>query len=145
MNILQTRFWSESEFGMKIHRGSALLDTIFNNYALELMDKAMPELYEQYMSLESTQWLFAAPMGKIADTYMSIDDSVDALERLLLFQHDNDAEVVHIFLCDLVDILERRKAKYNTFFVLGASNSGKNFFFDAVVHFFFEFRPHWQL
>ncbi|QEM39034.1 nonstructural protein [Bactericera trigonica densovirus] len=139
VSILQTRFWTESEFGLQVHRGSKLLCTVLNNYALELCDMSMPELFARFQSVDPVHLLFAAPMGNVAATYYDIEESVLILEDLLMYQFDNDEEIVGVFLEDLVDILEKRKAKINSIFVLSPSNAGKNFFFDCVVHFFLNF------
>nr|ALV85426.1 non-structural protein 1 [Diaphorina citri densovirus] len=138
-SILQTRHWSESKFGTKVLRTAPLLTNLFNNYALELMDASMVELFERYSSLEHTNLIFAAPLGNIQETYYTLDESVVILEKLLLYQYRDDTEIVEIFLQDLYDVLEKRIAKKNTFFVLSPSNAGKNFFFDCIVHFYLNF------
>uniref|UniRef100_A0A8D8WBT3 Non-capsid protein NS-1 n=1 Tax=Cacopsylla melanoneura TaxID=428564 RepID=A0A8D8WBT3_9HEMI len=137
-SILQTRHWAESEFGM-IHRGDKLLATVLNSCALEICDMSMTDLFQRYSSLEFNNLIFAAPMGNVEDTYYDIEESVRVLEELLLFQFDNDVEIVQVFLADLVDVLDKKRQKLNTFFVLGASNAGKNFFFDCVIHYFLNF------
>lgn len=67
------------------------------------------------------------------DYYYNIKTSVRYLEALLNWQYGQDSTVIEEFLQDLYNILDRRLQKTNTMFILGEPNSGKNFFFDAVV------------
>jgi len=65
--------------------------------------------------------------------YLSAADSLSILTELLEFQCDGN---VKDFLTDLVDVLDKRIPKLNSFFVYGPPSSGKNFFFDCVLNFF---------
>lgn len=127
-SVLQTRHWSESPFGLTVMRSSTVLANVFNNYALELFDLTIVELYERYAKIDPQQLIFAAPLGNIQSTYFDIDESVRILDELLHRQCRGDTEIVNCFLSDLLDVLEKRVSKKNTFFVVSPSNGGKNFF-----------------
>lgn len=99
----------------------------------------MRDLYIRYSRLDPTHLLFAAPLGNISETYYNVDESVTILQALLRYQFDNDEEIIQAFLEDVYDIIDKRRPKKNTLFVLAPANSGKNFFFDCVVHFFLNF------
>lgn len=82
-SVLQTRHWSESPFGLTVMRSSTVLANVFNNYALELFDLTIVELYERYAKIDPQQLIFAAPLGNIQSTYFDIDESVRILDELL--------------------------------------------------------------
>lgn len=112
---------------------------VFNNYALELFDLTLVELFERYSKIDPQQLIFAAPLGNIQSTYYDIDESVRILDELLHMQCRGDTEIVSCFLSDLLDVVEKRVPKKNTFFVVSPSNGGKNFFFDCIIHYFLNF------
>lgn len=72
------------------------------------------------------------------DYYYSLNDSYKVLKKLLLFQYENDDNVA-IFVNCLIDVIDRRIPKRNCFYVISPPSSGKNFFFDPLLHFFIMF------
>lgn len=73
------------------------------------------------------------------ETTTTAEESVKKLETLLLFQCEQDKDLVRIFLEDVYNVLDKRLAKKNTLFILSAPNAGKNWFFDCFIHFFLNF------
>lgn len=130
---------SESEREHVDAKSTPLLRTALHNRAIELLDLSMRELYDTYCRVEPANLIFNAPLGNIASYYYTVEESVEKMEELLLFQYDNDEEMVHLFLEDLYNVIDKRLAKKNTMFILSEPNGGKNWFFDAVIHFFLNF------
>lgn len=61
-------------------------------------------------------------------------DEVGSYEiALILLSHQVGFSNIKAFLQDLMDIIDTRKPKVNSFFVWAPANSGKNFFFDSVL------------
>lgn len=110
-----------------------------HNRAISLLDLSMRELYEQYCEIEPTNLIFNAPLGNVGDYYYSAEESVKRLENLLLYQCEQDKDLVKIFLEDVYNVLDKRLPKKNCLFVLSAPNAGKNWFFDCFIHFFLNF------
>uniref|UniRef100_A0A8D9B8A1 Non-capsid protein NS-1 n=1 Tax=Cacopsylla melanoneura TaxID=428564 RepID=A0A8D9B8A1_9HEMI len=138
LNIFHTRHWTTGPFKYQ-HKGDPLLKTIMHNRAIELMDMSMKDLYEFYCNLEPTKLIFNAPLGNIGDYYYSVDESIMHMEALLLFQFNNNEDLIRIFLEDLYNIIDKRLPKRNSMFILSRPNAGKNWFFDCFLHFFLNF------
>lgn len=138
-NIFSTRHWTTGEFQYDA-KSTPLLRTALHNRAIELLDLSMKELYEHYCRVEPNNLLFNAPLGNISSYYYTVAESVEKMEQLLLYQFNEDTELVHLFLEDLYNVIDKRLAKKkNSMFVLSEPNGGKNWFFDAVILFFLNF------
>lgn len=79
----------------------------------------------------------------VNDYYYTTDQSLRIAIDLLMFQYSNNIERVTEFLNKLLNILDREIPKKNCMFILSAPNAGKNYFFDAVIHYFFKFWLNW--
>lgn len=109
---------------------------IVNNFYNEL---SISELFQHFEQLDPTNLIFNAPLGNVDSYYYTLEESLEVLNRLLLYQCDNDKSRRDKFLCDLLDILNRKRPKQNTLFILSPPNAGKNYFFDAVLHYCINF------
>lgn len=109
---------------------------IVNNFYNEL---SFEEIHTFFESCEPQNLMFNAPLGNASEYYYSINASVDIMNNLLLFQYEQNAKNVKSFLKELLNVIDKRVPKKNTMFVLSAPNAGKNFFFDAVIHYFINF------
>lgn len=71
------------------------------------------------------------------DYYHDLDTSIEYLDRLLLYQNQNSVECVGEFLQNLKWWFDRegwaKNPKMNALCIIGPPNSGKNYFFDALV------------
>ncbi|QBO56618.1 putative NS1 protein [Tetranychus urticae-associated ambidensovirus] len=67
--------------------------------------------------------------------YLSVAESMDAIEKLLLFQY-GDFNGVKDFIITLFNICERKYPKLNSIYVEGPANSGKSWFFYMVAAFY---------
>lgn len=82
---------------------------------------------------------YNAPNGLFDSYYYGMEESIDILYNLLQFQAKHNNFNAHLFMWKLHDVLAKNTRKQNTFLVIGPPNSGKNFFFDAVIHAQFNF------
>lgn len=134
LNLFGTSLWLKSKWKF-MDLNSVLIRNcvrIVNNFYNEL---SVGDLYRHFgNNVDPAFYIFNAPLGSVDSYYYSIQESVDVLNRLLLFQFCNRQYEVSLFLNTLLDVLNRRIPKKNTIFVLSPPNSGKNFFFDAVLH-----------
>lgn len=67
--------------------------------------------------------------------YDNLENSLNIVTELLTFQCNDDESLIIEFLTNLVNILDRKKPKLNTFVVHSPPTAGKNFFFDMIFGF----------
>uniref|UniRef100_A0A8D8VXJ9 Non-capsid protein NS-1 n=1 Tax=Cacopsylla melanoneura TaxID=428564 RepID=A0A8D8VXJ9_9HEMI len=135
MQIYNTRVWSEDPFRF-LHKGNMLLNTCIEILELQYNDMSTVEFYDFYRQCEPANLIFNAPMGHVSEYYYSIDMSVDILHELLAFQFDKEPEAIKDFLKWLLWVCDKRVQKLNTLMIEGSANSGKNYFFDCVLHYY---------
>lgn len=82
---------------------------------------------------------FNSPNGHAAEYYYDVDYSFTILNALINFQFNNNYNACRNFMKDVFDICEKNRPKCNALFVLSAPNAGKNYFFDAILHFYCNF------
>lgn len=87
------------------------------------------------MSCEPQHLIFNAPIGNAEQYYMSIPDSLDVMEKLVAYQCNNNQNKINEFYTSLFNVLDKKVPKKNSIFILSAPNAGKNFFFDAFIHY----------
>lgn len=132
LNITQTNIWYQSQFKF-MKRNDPMIQVCIDALTNELIDKTITDLYNY---LTGVTPLFSAVRGNLDEYYYSIEESLNILDNLLLYQCNNSGEQVSIFLNALFSISNKTASKCNTLFVLGPPASGKNFFFDSYVNFF---------
>jgi hypothetical protein len=88
----------------------------------------LQQLYRNPLCIPS----FTTGYVPVNQKYMSIEDSVAALIKLLEFQM---GESVVEFLTTLYEIIERKKPKMNAFLIKSPPQGGKNFFMDVFLNF----------
>lgn len=129
--LFQSRLWLRSEFRF-IDKRKTYFQITFEQLKLFYVEKTMLEIWNHLLDVDPIQLYFASE-----DTdayYYTIKESVFYLEALLMFQYNNNINDIENFLKDIYNICDKVMPKRNTLFILGEPNSGKNFFFDAVVH-----------
>lgn len=72
----------------------------------------------------------------VEQTYLNREQSVDVLNRLLLYQYNNDKARIKMFLEDLMYTLERLIPKRNCLVILSPPNAGKNWFVESVLSYY---------
>lgn len=85
-------------------------------------------------------WIHSLPKEPIwyarrPNYYFNLEDSVNILWELLLFQYGSEAEAI-LFLQRVYDIAEKRLPKKNTMIITGAASSGKTYFVDVIMAFY---------
>lgn len=136
-HIFNTRYWSTGKYRY-MPRNSQLLTTVLFNLGLEYADMSTVDFFKMFSKCDPSHLIFNAPMGDISEYYFNLEDSIYVLEELLNFQCGSK-ENVYEFLVDLHGICDKTRLKLNTMFILSAPNAGKNYFFDAVVHYYLNF------
>lgn len=116
-------------------RSASVLHNVFNNYALELFDLIIVELFERYSKMDPQELIFDAPLGNIRDTYYDIPESVRILVELLHRQCRGNSEIVSCFLTDLLDVLEKQVAKKKHVYCAITVKWWKEFFFIYIALF----------
>lgn len=79
--------------------------------------------------------IFMAGYIPFEETYYTITESIDVLEKLLYFQFDGDEDDIRNFLYQLYNVLERKTPKLNTLLISSPASAGKNFFIDVFVNY----------
>lgn len=88
------------------------------------------KIFNHVNRIDTDKLLFASDTP--SEYYFNILKSYEICLDLLTWQMGY--ENIKSFLQDILDVLEKVRPKVNTLFILGAPNSGKNFFFDSVIH-----------
>lgn len=96
------------------------------------------EFYEYY-TYGNCQPNFGAGYIPIEERYYDINESIFHLEKLLMFQFNDNEEAIREFLTKLYLILERKNNKCNTIVVKSNPNAGKNFFFDTFLNYLWNY------
>lgn len=91
-----------------------------------------------YKTISHDLLLFNCGNEPIWSYYYSINDSLNILETLLHFQYSSTGKMVE-FLNRLLCIVDKRLPKKNCMCIVGNPNAGKNYYFDAIVHYFINF------
>lgn len=137
-HIFQTRHWSLGKYRY-MPKNSPLLTTVMYNIGLEFNDMSIEDYIKYFEKCEPQNLIFNSPMGDINEYYYDKKQSIYVMEELLLHQFHDNKDAIRIFLKDVYNVCNKKIAKKNTLFVLSPPNAGKNFFFDAVIHFFLNF------
>lgn len=135
LNLLLSRVWYNSKFKF-MRRNDPILQVVVDNFNCELLDFSVQNIFEY---VQTCTPLYHAPRGDIYEYYYSIDESISVLNLLLRFQFNDDEVEIIAFLNNLLGVIEKHFPKINCFQVIGAPSSGKNFFFDCILHYFFNF------
>ncbi|KAG4077932.1 hypothetical protein HA402_013432 [Bradysia odoriphaga] len=120
-----------------VDKNSPIVRAILDVIKLKYCALSIEEIYDHVMSCDLQY--YAATFGNFSDLYYSIEQSIDELENVLLYQFDNNTDSVESFLKNLYDVLNKNLPKINTIFVHGTQYGGKSFFFDAVAHYCINF------
>ncbi|XP_071051109.1 uncharacterized protein [Onthophagus taurus] len=132
--VLDSKVWMESKYRFIIDRRK--LDPFFNVFNYMFIKMSTQEIFEYVKDIECS---YGCTLTDPFDYYYSIDESVNILNELLLYQMAKDVEIVKQFLLELYDVLERRVPKINCFAIFSPPSAGKNYFIDAVLCYYFNF------
>lgn len=137
-HIFSTNIWLKSKYRF-FNRNAPLMLNILRIHGAFYNDMSVKELYTHFMSVDPQYLIFNAPQSNTLQYYMSITDSIEAMEKLVDYQfYGNKKKIEHFYNC-LFAVLDKLIPKKNSIFILSAPNAGKNFFFDAVIHYCINF------
>jgi len=130
-SLFSSRLWLKSTYRYHDRRKTYFM-IVLEQLKLYYSEKCYSEIWIHVLQCDPMKVFFAAEDKH--SYYYDIYHSVKYLEALLNWQYDDDSDEVKKFLQNLYDILDKKRPKCNTLFILSKPNSGKNFFFDAVVN-----------
>lgn len=107
-----------------------ILDLVKRKYA----NSSIQDLIKMYRT-KCKQVYFAAP-NNFTDYYYDTDKSLAIMEKIALFQNNNNLANTKQFLIDVHAICEKKIPKRNALIICSPSNAGKNLFFDSIVHWY---------
>lgn len=103
-----------------------MVNVAIEDFGLRLNNYSMRDFYKFYTKPG------CEPVFVPSKIYYDISKSEEILTDLLKFQNEDDDGKICKFLNDLMEIIDKRSPKLNTFIVQGPPSSGKNFFFDCL-------------
>nr|QTE03938.1 MAG: nonstructural protein 1 [Turdus hortulorum Iteradensovirus] len=142
-HVFQTRDWYTGKYKYLIS-SDKLVKRCYSILQKQLMNWSYNDFLNHYRK-DDTKLIFGAPsLDTFNDYYMSLEDSIDAIEELLDFQLSNISEFSDLnvtdkkreFVTDLWDVLEKKVPKKNTFQIISPPSAGKNFLLDAIFAFY---------
>lgn len=137
-HIFNTSIWLKSKYKF-YDLNSTFLKNCIRILHNQYNEMSIAEMYKHYVSIEPQHLIFNSSLGNITEYYYSVKSSIIVMENLLLYQFYDSAESVKEFLLTLLNVLDKRVPKKNSLFVLSPPNAGKNYFFDAVIHYCINF------
>lgn len=118
-----------------IRKDSSVLKTVVDTISQDMCSWTIYDFNEMY-SKPTCNPVFGALYTDINEKYMLLDQSIAALDALLLYQFGNDENEVRAFLTDVYNVLERKYSKKNTILIHSAPSGGKNFFVDCIMSYY---------
>ncbi|CAH0395963.1 unnamed protein product [Bemisia tabaci] len=127
--FFDSHLWLESHYRSMPNDQKSLRQALkLAQYSISKM--SLTQIFNHVNRIDTNKLLFASDTP--SEYYFGIIKSFDVCMELLSWQMG--FENIKHFLQDIFDVLEKVRPKVNTLFILGAPNSGKNFFFDSVIH-----------
>lgn len=132
-NIIYTGHWTDGPYKY-LPKNKQILLTCFHNIQQKICDMSYRELFLKTRVISMNKLIYVAPWNTVSEYYYDIEDSVRVLEELLDYQFQKDKFAVYNFLKNLYYLVDKKIPKKNCICVVGPSCSGKNFFFDCLIH-----------
>nr|WPR17924.1 MAG: rep 40 protein helicase [Chemarfal virus 36] len=125
--FLQDDFLTDPDNSNKVNEAIKIWSYKINNYTLR-------EFFNMYNKNIEGDLIFSR-----SKTYLTLEESIEILDRLLIYQFDDDDSQIKEFLQNLVNVVDFQpecnpgsNIKCNTFLIHSPPSAGKNFFFDAL-------------
>jgi len=134
--LFQSRIWLKGPYRFYDRRKHSFQIT-YEQMKLFYTEATVEDIWLHLLSIDPLHMFFASE--DTHNYYYSVRESVRYLECLVNYQYANDESRVREFLNDVYVVLNKLRPKVNTLFVLGEPNAGKNWFFDAIIHFCINF------
>nr|QTE04115.1 MAG: putative nonstructural protein 1 [Emberiza spodocephala ambidensovirus] len=132
-NIMYTGHWITGPYKY-LPKNKAILQTCFHNINQKIVDMTVRDIFLKTRKISMNKLIYVAQWNMVGEYYFDVQNSVNILEALLLFQCNNDASDAYCFLKNLYYLLDKKVPKKNCLCIIAPANSGKNYFFDAVIH-----------
>lgn len=136
--IVNVREFYENEHLNTIEESDKIFKISIRNLCSRIREWSIFD-FNTYYSDSRVQPYFNSYSRSMGSVYFSVDESLIIANELLMFQCDNDGENVVNFLTDLYNVLDKKILKKNSILIKSPPSAGKNFFFDAVCSFFFNY------
>lgn len=125
--FLNDDFLTDPDNSNKVNEAIKMWSFKINGYTLR-------QFYDMYNTDSKNDLIFSR-----SKVYYSIEESTSILDRLLIYQFNDDEVLIKEFLQHLVNVVDRQpedrpfsNIKCNTFLVHSPPSAGKNFFFDTL-------------
>lgn len=115
-------------------KNKQILTTCFHNIQQKIVDMTYRELFLKTRVISMNKLIYVSPWNCVSEYYYDIHDSISVLEELLNHQFSNEKDSIYNFLKNLYYLVNRKVPKKKCICVIGPSCSGKNFFFDCLIH-----------
>lgn len=132
-NILYSGHWTHGPYKY-VSKKNQLLTSCFHNMQQRVVDMSYRELFLKTRIISMNKLIYAAPWNAVSEYYYDIYDSVQVLEELIKHQFCNDEDSIYNFFKNLYYLVDKKVPKKNCICIVGPSCSGKNFFFDCLIH-----------
>lgn len=131
-NIFYTGHWRKGPFKYwsKNHN---LIRNSLHNIKQNICDMSVKDIFLKTWNIPMERLIYVGPWNDLSNYYYDIPNSIKVLNNLLLHQFPDKYDREQ-FVLNLYQVLNRSIATRNCMFILGETNSGKNFFFDCVCH-----------
>jgi len=134
----ESNAWNEHPRFVYKSINNEFIQSILRKWNWELRQKSIEDLWGYYSGLDFNHCLFRVSSNPF-DYYYDLAESTNIMVELLEFQFSNDQEKILEFIRSLHRILEKKLPKKNTMVMIAPPSSGKNFFFDTILHYFLNF------
>lgn len=133
-HIFSLNIWLTSKYKF-FNRVSPLMLNILKIHGAFYNDMSIEELYTHFCKCDPQNLIFNAPQTSTENYYYNIEESVGILERLIQYQFNHNIHHIQYFYECIFNVADKKIPKKNTIFILSPPNAGKNFFFDAFIHY----------
>lgn len=139
-NITSTDFWRQSEYAYIMPS-----DKIYQRAVQHVKGITQSYTFKDFLKLYADiNPIFCAVNCSREEYYFTPDESAKYAIELLEHQFEEEAsvegelieDIVKSFLQNLYDVLEKKSQKKNTLAIISPPTAGKNWFFDAITHFY---------
>lgn len=131
--VFRVNVWLEHSKYMYLRPSDRIVDTAISKVKLELNKWLTVDFINHYYNTDPL--FFASCVREREELYMSVDESIEKLFRLLMFQFVKSAKVRE-FLQTCFDVCDKRSGKRNAIFIVGDSNAGKTQFADTLTAYY---------
>lgn len=142
-HVLQTKNWLESKFKYLIPSDKMVKRAIYL-VQFQTIHFSFNDFTNHYLADDVNLIFGASSSLTYNDYYLDISSSIKVIEHLLDYQLNTMSiyseftpdEKKRMFIQNLYDVLEKKLPKKNSFMIVSAPSAGKNFFFDAILSYY---------